>query len=172
MSFGDDTLDPDNNPPTVHCLRCGRAPIEYPFCSRESNDCAAKRTDAIHMIARDAAIAKDVVAARATTETHPDGTPLVEHCYICDQFRPLGHGCLRPGGSCSDERPATRVITITEPGYEVAFFTNKDGGGEAVISRPGERPTVVNIAAPEPGRRIAIERKGATFQIMYRDAKS
>lgn len=64
----------------------------------------------------------------------------------------------------------TYIIRVTEPGYDVALFMNEDGGAEAVISRPGLKPTGVNIAPPAPGRRISIERKGDLFNVTYRDA--
>lgn len=63
----------------------------------------------------------------------------------------------------------TRIITVTEPGYDVALFMNEDGGAEAVITRPGLAPTGINIAPPAPGRRIVIERVGPRFQVVYKD---
>lgn len=63
----------------------------------------------------------------------------------------------------------TRIISVTEPGYDIALFFNEDGGAEAVISRPGMKPTGVNIAPPGPGRRIVVERTGEKFEVVYRD---
>lgn len=63
----------------------------------------------------------------------------------------------------------TRIISVTEPGYEVALFLNGDGSAEAVISRPGDKPISVSIAAPDQGRRIVVERRGDTFEVLYRD---
>ncbi len=70
------------------------------------------------------------------------------------------------------KRPAVRVITITEPGYEVVLFFNDEGGAQAMIKRPGDKlPIGMRIAPPEPGRRIAIERIGDTFEVLYRDVE-
>lgn len=66
----------------------------------------------------------------------------------------------------------TRIISVTEPGYDVVLFFNEDGGAEAVITRPGLQPTGVNIAPPGPGRRIVVERIGSKFEIVYKDARS
>lgn len=63
----------------------------------------------------------------------------------------------------------TRIISVTEPGYDVALFFNEDGGAEAVISRPGMKPTGVNIAPPGPGRQIGVERTGEKFEVVYKD---
>lgn len=63
----------------------------------------------------------------------------------------------------------TRIITLTEPGYDVVLFFNDDGGAEGVISRPNAAPAGINIAPPAYGRRIVIERKGNTLEVVYRD---
>lgn len=68
-------------------------------------------------------------------------------------------------------RPATRIITVTEPGYEVAVFFDREGAAHALITRPGDKvPISVRIAAPEVGRRIVVERVGGIFEISYKDA--
>lgn len=68
-------------------------------------------------------------------------------------------------------RPATRIITVSNPGYEVVLFFNADGSAEALVTQPGQAraPISVRIAAPEPGRRIVVERKGDEFEVLYRD---
>lgn len=69
-------------------------------------------------------------------------------------------------------RPPRRIITVTEPGYDIALFFNDEGGAEAVISRPGERtPIGINIARPDFGRQIVIERRNGTFEVLYQDKK-
>lgn len=68
-------------------------------------------------------------------------------------------------------KPAERIITIGNPGYEVVLFFDREGGAEAVISAVGnaKNPTRVRIAKPETGRRIVVERKGKTMEVLYRD---
>lgn len=103
-------------------------------------------------------------------------------CTACGREESLWGNCFRPRGECRqriDEQPIgqkpvarlpTRIITVTEPGYDVALFFNEDGGAEAVISRPDDQqPTGVNIAPPTPGRRIVVERSGNKFEVVYRD---
>lgn len=68
------------------------------------------------------------------------------------------------------EQRVTQIITVTEPGYDIALFFNEDGGAEAVITRPNQGPIGVNIAPPAPGRRIVIERVGSLFVVAYKDA--
>lgn len=75
---------------------------------------------------------------------------------------------LPPLGDSRRER-VTQIITVTEPGYDVVLFFNEDGGAEAVISRPNDKPTGVNIAPPGPGRRIVVERTGDRFAVVYRN---
>lgn len=77
---------------------------------------------------------------------------------------------LRPGEVLIKRERVTNVIQVTEPGYDVVLFFNDDGGAEAVISRPNDKPTGVNIAPPAPGRRIVVERTGDRFAVVYRDA--
>lgn len=80
--------------------------------------------------------------------------------------------CTRRDAAKPPERPAVRVITITEPGYEVVLFFNEEGGAQAMIKRPGDKlPIGMRIAPPEPGRRIVVERVGNTFEILYKDAQ-
>jgi hypothetical protein len=68
-------------------------------------------------------------------------------------------------------RPTTRIINVENPGYEVVLFFNADGGAEALVTQPGQSkpPIRVNIAAPAKGRCIVVERRGTTFEVMYRD---
>lgn len=72
----------------------------------------------------------------------------------------------------TDEQPAARIITISNPGYEVVLFFDRDGGAEAVITQAGQskQPTRVRIAPPAPGRRIVVERRGATMEVWYRNS--
>lgn len=103
-------------------------------------------------------------------------------CERCGRDSSDWENCNRAWGDCAHppdrskpfapktiERPATRIISVTEPGYDVALFMNADGGAEAVITRPHEKPTGVNIAPPGRGRRIVVERKNGTFDVMYKD---
>lgn len=91
---------------------------------------------------------------------------------MCGNVAPQG-GCYRftcpikPVG-----RPATSIITVRNPGYEVVLFFNKDGGADALVSQPGQQkpPISVKIAPPTEGRRIVVERIGDTFEILYKDA--
>lgn len=68
-------------------------------------------------------------------------------------------------------RPVERIITITNPGYEVVLFMHPKGGAEAVITQPGDQqPTLHNIPPPAPGRVIVVERHGTTLEVFYKDA--
>ena len=108
---------------------------------------------------------------------HPDNVAPVT-CGSCGREKPLWSNCFRPKGECPmrspdaspPERPAIRIISVTEPGYEVTLFFNEEGGAHAIITRPNDKPTGINIVPPGPGRRIVVERKGNTFEVLYKDA--
>lgn len=102
---------------------------------------------------------------RGCFKCHED--PPYTNCTVadCPKRKPI------PGPTIADTvRLSRQIITVTEPGYDVALFFNADGGAEAVISRPNDKPTNVNIAPPETGRRIVVERKGGVLAVMYKDA--
>lgn len=83
---------------------------------------------------------------------------------------PARNPARRPEPDEPDERPAVRIITITNPGYDVVLFFDRDGGAEAVISGPDvSLPTKVRIAPPESGRRIVVERNGDLLSVSYKD---
>jgi hypothetical protein len=93
-------------------------------------------------------------------------------CESCGRTEALWSNCFRLAADCPQRggKPLVRIVTVTEPGYDVALFFNADGGAEAVITRPGDRlPIGVNIAPPGKGRRIVVERHGNTFEVMYKD---
>jgi len=62
-----------------------------------------------------------------------------------------------------------RIITITNPGYEVVLFMANDGSAEAVITGTPKMPTRVGIVAPAPGRRIVVTRRGGVIEVEYQD---
>lgn len=100
-------------------------------------------------------------------------------CNSCNRAQPLWGNCFRPAAECpvraafEPNRPATRIISVNEPGYEVVLFFNEDGGAQAVVSRPGGKdPIDVLIAPPIPGRRIVVERKGNVLAVSYKDVQS
>ncbi len=110
--------------------------------------------------------------------------PIHKKCHDCGRDEPLWSNCFRERGACPNRdhkpafaggvvtRPDTQVITVTNPGYEIALFFDKDGGAEAIITAPGavKHPIRVNIAPPAPGRRIVVERHGTNFSVVYKDA--
>lgn len=68
---------------------------------------------------------------------------------------------------------AERIVTIGNPGYDVVVFQSKDGSAEVVVTQPGKAkmPMRVQIAAPEAGRQIVVQRyPNGAVEVQYRDA--
>lgn len=95
-------------------------------------------------------------------------------CESCGRTEALWSNCFRMAADCPQRggRAPVRIVTVTEPGYDVALFFNEEGGAEAVITRPGDKqPIGVNISPPGKGRRIVVERHGNTFEVLYKDVR-
>lgn len=153
------------------CFKCHEDPSEYARCQRP--DCP-----------------KRAAPFRTTTRIKPPTLAIVDDrfvgerakrptCVSCGREQPLWSNCFRPAAECpvraafAPGRPATRVINVDQPGYEIVMFFNTDGGAQAIISRPGgKEPIDVLIAAPILGRRIVVERKGDSFAVSYKDVQS
>jgi hypothetical protein len=149
------------------CFKCHEDPSEYARCQQP--DCP-KRERAFRTTTRIKPPALNIVDDRA--EKRPT-------CVSCGREQPLWGNCFRLASECpvraafAPGRPATRIISVNEPGYEIVMFINTDGGAQAVISRPGGKdPIDVLIAPPIPGRRIVVERKGDAFAVFYKDVQS
>lgn len=134
------------------CFLCHEDPSEYARCQRTN---CPKRS----LVERFAAVAnggRDVPRGQLRDRTDPEGgipgrtTTRIMPKYV--------------------ERPARRIISVTNPGHDVLLFMHKDGSAHAVISKPGDDlPTTVLIAPPEAGRCIAVQRQGTTFEVVYKD---
>lgn len=154
------------------CFRCHEDPISYKNCTvsdcpnRESIPLPRKPIPGVHESfwpgdpLREPAVLMPLTKVEART------------CVSCGRTEALWPNCFRSPADCPQRggRPFVRIVTVTEPGYDVALFFNDDGGAEAVITRPGDKqPIGINIAPPGSGRRIVVERRGSTFEILYRN---
>lgn len=150
------------------CFKCHEDPISYQSCTVA--DCPK----------RDPIPGPPLKPVRwpgdPLREPLPVGLTKIEArtCESCGRTEALWPNCFRRPANCPQRggRPYVRIVTVTEPGYDVALFFNEDGGAEAVVTRPGDKqPLGINIAPPGPGRRIVVERRGSTFEILYRDVR-
>lgn len=157
------------------CFKCHEDPSEYARCQRA--DCP-KRDVAFRTTTRIKPPALDIVDDRFGEQSPYQRGETRPTCVSCGRSQPLWGNCFRLAAECpvraafAPGRPATRIINVDQPGYEIIMFFNPDGGAQAVISRPGgKEPIDVLIAAPIPGRRIVVERKGDAFAVSYKDAQ-
>lgn len=170
------------------CWKCGEDPSTYATCA----SAACPKREVFRTTTRFKPHTLDIIDDRKshcsgchgltvhhTCGQHPDAGPETRPtCVSCNREQPLWGNCFRPAIECpiraafAPDRPATQIISVNEPGYEIVLFFNTDGGAQAVISRPGgKEPIDFLIAPPLPGRRIVVARKGDMFDVSYKDAR-
>lgn len=152
------------------CWKCNEDPSEYARCPRAQ----CPKHHAVE-IARPTTGIEDAIK-KAREHLVRASRPV---CNSCGREQPLWGNCFRLASECpvraafAPGRPATRIISVSEPGYDILFFNFGNGGAQAIISRPGGKdPIDILIAPPIPGRQIVIERKGDMFEVFYKDAQS